>query len=85
MVWRQGPRVTYRGLERAECRALKLALEGTTLTEICDRISADIGESQDRAVTIAQLLARWISEGLLVIGNAPNGKVTGSCGILRYK
>jgi len=81
-VWRQGSQVNYRGLERAECRALKLALEGTTFTEICDAISADIGESRDCAVTIAQLLARWISQGLLMIGNIPNGKLTGSCGNL---
>ena len=79
VVWRQGSRVNYRELEHAECRALKLALEGTTFTEICDAISADIGESQDCAVTIAQLLARWISEGLLMIGKTPNGKLTGSC------
>jgi hypothetical protein len=80
VVWRQGSRVNYRGLEPAECRALKLALDGTTFTEICDAISANIGESQDCAVTIAQLLARWISEGLLMIGNTPNVKLTGSCG-----
>jgi hypothetical protein len=85
VVWRQGSRVNYRGLEPAECRALKLALERTTFTEICDAISADIGESQDCAVTIAQLLARWISEGLLMIGNTPNGKLTGICGTLQYK
>jgi hypothetical protein len=68
LVWRQGSRVNNRGLKRAECGALKLALEGTTFAEICGAVSSDLVESRDCAVTIGQLLGRWISEGLLKIG-----------------
>lgn len=85
VVWRQGSRVNYRELEYAECRALKLALEGTTFTEICDAISADIGESQDCAATIAQLLARWISERLLMIGKSQMENWQEVAELWRYK
>jgi hypothetical protein len=65
LVWRQNSRVYYRQLESGERTALGLAQNGATFAAICDAIVAETAECDDFAALINQLLARWLSDGVL--------------------
>jgi hypothetical protein len=68
VVWRREARVAYRAAETAEREALRLASVdgGTTFAVICEAIATTAGESDDVASLINRLLARWLSDGLLI-------------------
>ena len=69
----QSPRVAarctrlYRELDQAEADALEAVSRGATFAEICEVVAADGGE-QDPVATMNRMLARWLSDGLLVRG-----------------
>ena len=68
LVWRHHSKVHYRGLERSERAALKVASAGASFAAICEAVAASRGED-DPAALINQLLTRWVDDGLLVLGN----------------
>ena len=67
LVWRRNARVFYRDLEHAEAVALEAASRGATFAEICDIVAAN-ADDQDPVVTMNRLLARWLSDGILMRG-----------------
>ena len=74
LVWRQNSRVHYRSLERPERAALEVASAGARFAAICETIAAACGEDEQLgSITpvelINRLLARWLSEGLLVLAD----------------
>ena len=68
LVWRHHSQVHYRALEHAERAALELASAGASFAAICEAVAAACGED-DPVALINRLLARWISEGLLVLAD----------------
>jgi hypothetical protein len=67
LVWRRNARVFYRDLEHAEADALDAASRGATFAEICDVVAAN-ADGQDPVAAMNRLLARWLSDGILVRG-----------------
>jgi len=65
LVWRRDARVFYRDLEKAEADALDAISRGATFAEICDVVAADAG-IEDPVAAMNQMLARWLSDSLLV-------------------
>ncbi len=68
VVWRRAARVAYRAAEPAKLEALRLVSVdgGTTFAAICEAIAEAASESDDIAALINRLLARWLSDGLLI-------------------
>ncbi len=64
VVWRMKNRSFYRDAEPVEVEALSLAHQGTCFGEICELVDAKAAD--DSTATIASLLARWLTDGLLV-------------------
>lgn len=71
LVWRRNSRVHYRTMENAERAALEMASAGASFAAICESIAVTCGEHDQVAPVelINRLLARWLDEGLLVLGN----------------
>ena len=67
LIWRRNARVFYRDLERAEADALDAASPGATFAEICDVVAAE-PDDDDPVAAMNRMLARWLSDGLLVRG-----------------
>ncbi len=67
VVWRQSSQVYYRTLETGEREALALAAGGATFAAICAAASEKI--EGDAVEAINRMLARWLSDGLLVAGS----------------
>ena len=67
LVWRRNARVFYRDLECADADALEVASRGATFAEICDVVAAN-AEDQDAVAAMNRMLARWLSDSLLVRG-----------------
>ena len=67
LVWRRDARVLYRELDQAEADALAAVSRGATFAEICEVVAAD-GGKQDPVAAMNRMLARWLSDGLLVRG-----------------
>jgi hypothetical protein len=67
IVWRQDAQVRYRELQEMEARALALVSEGATFAAICGAI-ADDPEQPDRTALIGQLLARWLTDEIILAG-----------------
>jgi len=65
LVWRNNARVFYRDLEKIEADALEAISRGATFSEICDLIAADTS-IEDPIATINRMLARWLSDRLLI-------------------
>lgn len=65
LVWRHGTRVLHRELEAVEADALEAIVRGESFAEICDRIASS---DSDPVTAVNQLLARWLSDGLLAGG-----------------
>jgi hypothetical protein len=76
IVWRRDARVAYRVAERGEGEALRLAsatlgkTSGTTFAAICEAVAAAAGDDRVVAVLINRLLARWLTDGVLM--RSPN-------------
>jgi len=68
IVGRRAARVSFRVAERGECEALRLASVngGTTFASICEAIAGAAGANDDVTALINRLLARWLSDGLLI-------------------
>ncbi len=68
VVWRRAARVSFRAAEPGECEALRLASVngGTTFAAICEAIAGVAGAHDDVAAMVNRLLARWLSDGLLI-------------------
>ena len=68
IIWRRMSRVSFRAAEPGECEALRLASAagGTTFAAICEAIAEAVGTRDDVAALINRLLARWLSDGLLI-------------------
>jgi putative DNA-binding protein len=68
IVWRRAARVSFRVAEPGEREALRLASVngGATFAAICEAIAAAAGANDDVAALINRLLARWLSDGLLI-------------------
>ena len=68
IVWRHTVCVSFRVAEPGECEALRLARVdgGKTFAAICEAIAAAAGANDDVAALINRLLARWLSDGLLI-------------------
>ena len=66
LVWRQGSRAHYRRLERGERAALALARDGVAFAMICEAIAAEATPDENPAALINRLLARWLSDGLVM-------------------
>jgi hypothetical protein len=58
LVWREGVQVFHRAVDALEARVLAGAAAGTTFAALCEEVS-----EPEQA---AQLLARWLGDGLLV-------------------
>jgi hypothetical protein len=69
LVWRRDARVLYRELDEAEADALEVVSRGATFAEICEVVASD-GREQDPVAAMNQMLARWLSDGLLVSGRS---------------
>ena len=67
LVSRHNARVFYRDLDRAEADALEAAARGATFAEVCE-VVAGCGGVGDPVAAINRMLARWLSDGLLVHG-----------------
>ena len=67
LVWGRHARVLYRDLDQAEAGALEAVSRGDTFAEICEVVAAGGGE-QDPVAAMNRMLARWLSDGLLVGG-----------------
>jgi hypothetical protein len=67
IVWRQDAQVHYRDLQEVEARALALILEGATFGAICEAIAVD-PEQPDQTALIGQLLARWLTDEIILAG-----------------
>jgi hypothetical protein len=67
LAWRRNARVFYRDLEHAEANALEAASRGATFAEICDVVAANADDS-DPVAAMNRLLARWLSDGILMRG-----------------
>jgi hypothetical protein len=67
LVWRRDARALYRELDQAEADALTAVSRGATFAEICEVVAADGGE-EDPVAAMNRMLARWLSDGLLVRG-----------------
>lgn len=72
IIWRRAARISFRASETGESEALGLASAagGATFAAICEAIAAAAGESDDVAALINRLLARWLSDGLLISATA---------------
>jgi len=62
LVWRHGTRVFHRELEVVEADTLDAIVRGESFAEICDRVAV---RDSDPVSWINQMLARWLSDGLL--------------------
>jgi hypothetical protein len=62
LVWRQDVDVFHRAIEPEERPLLALAVNGTTLAELCEHAE---GYVEDAAQRVFTLVGRWVSEGLL--------------------
>jgi hypothetical protein len=67
LVWRLNARVHYRDLGRPEASALAAVSRGATFAEVCDLVAADAG-NEDPVAMMNRMLARWLSDGILVRG-----------------
>jgi hypothetical protein len=63
-VWRWGETVRHAAIPALEREALVGVRAGETFAELCERVSAAVGEA-DAAARAAGLLAAWIADGLL--------------------
>ena len=63
LVWRQETIVYHRRLDVPEAALLDQLAAGTSFGAICEQIA---GQASDPAAVAFKLLARWISDGLLV-------------------
>ena len=70
LVWRRDARVFYRDLERVEADALDAVSRGATFAETCDIVAAD-ASSEDPVATMNRMLARWLSDSLLISVSSP--------------
>ncbi len=61
LVWRAGAAVYHRALGAEEAYALALAAHGVTFGVLCETLDGD-----DAPVRAAELLLRWLTDGLLV-------------------
>ena len=66
LVWRHDARVFYRALEKAEARAVEAASGGVAFAKMCEIVAADSG-ARDAVAEMNRLLARWLSDGLLML------------------
>jgi hypothetical protein len=68
IAWRRAARVSFRIAEPGEREALRLASldGGTTFAAICEAIAAAVGPDDDVPAMINRLLARWLSDGVLI-------------------
>jgi hypothetical protein len=69
LVWRRGTQTHYRVLETDERSAMRLLQDGATFAAICDAVAADAGDAagnDEVAALVNRMLARWLSEGLIV-------------------
>lgn len=73
IVWRQGARVFYRELEKAEERAIAAACNGVTFAKICDLVAADHDPTRDPVAELNRLLARWLGDGILTNASRLSG------------
>jgi len=64
MIWRRDEQVFHRAVDALEAAALGVARDGGSFGSLCERLSADVGDSAapERA---AALLARWLADGLV--------------------
>jgi len=69
-VWRHDLRVFHRAVDDTEMQALRAIQRGASFAEVCITIADDIGESES-ATQGAQLLARWVEDGLLIRTQSP--------------
>jgi hypothetical protein len=67
LVWRRDARVFYRDLERAEADALEATVHGATFAETCEVVAGN-ADINDPIAAMNQMLARWLSDGLLTRG-----------------
>ena len=67
LVWRRNARVFYRDLEEAEAAALEAVSRGAAFAKICEIVAAD-DHTQDPVAAMNRMLARWLSDGLLMGG-----------------
>ena len=67
LVWRRDAHVFHRDLETPEADALDAASSDVTFAEICERVAAN-PDIHDPAAALNQMLARWLSDGLLARG-----------------
>jgi hypothetical protein len=65
LVWRRGARVFHRDLDKAEADALEAVSRGAAFAEICEVVAADV-ELQDPVDSMNRMLARWLSDRLLI-------------------
>jgi len=67
LVWRRDASVFHRDLERVEAEALEEVARGATFAQICD-VVAGHADVENPVTAMNQMLARWLSDGLLVRG-----------------
>ena len=65
LVWRCNARVFHRDLDKPEAHALEAVSRGAAFAEICDVVAA-AAEYQDPVAAMNQMLARWLSDSLLL-------------------
>ncbi len=64
LVWRLGLDVKLRPLETDEAVALEAAIAGESYAAICERLAGQVGDER-AAMRAAELLARWIDNGMI--------------------
>jgi hypothetical protein len=71
LVWRNLSGVHYRALEHPERAALELAGAGTNFAAVCEAVAAAGGDDDPGGpvALINRLLARWVSDGVLIPWN----------------
>jgi hypothetical protein len=65
LLWRQDLSTYFRSLQPAETVALEAARAGGSFGELCDLLSADLGEAA-APPTAASFLKGWIESGLII-------------------
>lgn len=65
LLWRQDLRTYFRSLQPGEATALEAARAGRSFGDICDLLSAELGEAQAPPAAAA-FLKGWVESGLIV-------------------
>jgi len=65
LLWRQDLHTYFRSLQAGEAAALEAARAGRSFGEICDLLSAELGEAE-APPTAAGFLKGWVESGLIV-------------------